>query len=63
MVQQEFQLITQTNELRGLGCSVGQGFHFAPPLGAADVRQLLVAGACTDLGAALAKREAPAEAA
>ncbi len=63
LVAEGMETAAQTNELRRLGCSVGQGFHFAPPLGAADVQQLLVAGACTDLGAALAEREARAEAA
>jgi diguanylate cyclase (GGDEF)-like protein/PAS domain S-box-containing protein len=63
LVAEGMETAAQTSELRRLGCSVGQGFHFAPPLEAGDVHQLLEAGACTDLGAALAKREARPEAA
>ncbi len=63
LVAEGMETAAQTTELRRLGCSVGQGFHFAPPLEAHDVGDLLVAGACTDLGVALGKREPRVEAA
>jgi diguanylate cyclase (GGDEF)-like protein/PAS domain S-box-containing protein len=63
LVAEGMETAAQTTELRRLGCSVGQGFHFAPPLDPADVHELLMAGACTDLGAALAKHEPRVEAA
>ena len=34
----------QANALRRLGCRVGQGFYFAPPLSASEVDELLAAG-------------------
>jgi EAL domain-containing protein (putative c-di-GMP-specific phosphodiesterase class I) len=34
----------QANALRRLGCRVGQGFYFAPPLAVSDVDALLAAG-------------------
>ena len=63
LVAEGMETEAQTTELRRLGCSVGQGFHFAPPLEAHEVGDLLVAGACTDLGVALGKREPRVEAA
>jgi diguanylate cyclase (GGDEF)-like protein/PAS domain S-box-containing protein len=63
LVAEGMETAAQTTELQRLGCSVGQGFHFAPPLEPGEVQQLLAAGACTDLGAALAKHEPSAEAA
>jgi EAL domain-containing protein (putative c-di-GMP-specific phosphodiesterase class I) len=35
----------QAIELTLLGCRAGQGFHFAPPMTAADLDPLIVAGA------------------
>ena len=63
LVAEGMETAAQTTELCRLGCSVGQGFHFAPPLEAATVHELLAAGACTNLGQALARRGMRAEAA
>jgi diguanylate cyclase (GGDEF)-like protein/PAS domain S-box-containing protein len=63
LVAEGMETASQTTELRRLGCSVGQGFHFAPPLEVGDVGALLEAGACSDLRAALASRGSRAEAA
>jgi diguanylate cyclase (GGDEF)-like protein/PAS domain S-box-containing protein len=63
LVAEGMETASQTTELRRLGCSVGQGFHFAPPLEVADVSALLEAGACKDLGVALASRGPRVEAA
>jgi diguanylate cyclase (GGDEF)-like protein/PAS domain S-box-containing protein len=63
LVAEGMETEAQTSELRRLGCSVGQGFHFAPPLEPLEVQRLLVAGACTDLQAAMATSESAAEAA
>jgi diguanylate cyclase (GGDEF)-like protein/PAS domain S-box-containing protein len=63
LVAEGMETAAQTSELRRLGCSVGQGFHFAPPLAAGEVHELLAAGACSNLGDAMAKRDARARAA
>jgi diguanylate cyclase (GGDEF)-like protein/PAS domain S-box-containing protein len=63
LVAEGMETAAQTSELRRLGCSVGQGFHFAPPLAAVDVHELLAAGACSSLDDARAKRSRSAEAA
>jgi diguanylate cyclase (GGDEF)-like protein/PAS domain S-box-containing protein len=58
LVAEGMETAAQTAELCRLGCSVGQGFHFAPPLGADEVGELLSAGACVSLGDALSARAA-----
>jgi diguanylate cyclase (GGDEF)-like protein/PAS domain S-box-containing protein len=63
LVAEGMETAAQTTELRRLGCRIGQGFHFAPPLDAAEVGELLVAGACASLGAAISVRDSKAEAA
>jgi EAL domain-containing protein (putative c-di-GMP-specific phosphodiesterase class I) len=55
LVAEGMETAAQTSELRRLGCSVGQGFHFAPPLAAVDIDELLAAGACSSLDEAQAK--------
>jgi len=55
LVAEGMETAAQTSELRRLGCSVGQGFHFAPPLTAVDITELLAAGACSNLDEAQAK--------
>ncbi len=63
LVAEGMETAAQTTELRRLGCRVGQGFHFSPPLGADEVGELLAAGACESLDAAVSTRDARAEAA
>ena len=63
LVAEGMETAAQTTELRRLGCQVGQGFHFSPPLGADEVGELLAAGACESLDAAVSTRDARAEAA
>ena len=63
LVAEGMETAAETSELRRLGCRAGQGFHFAPPLGAEEVGALLVAGACQSLGEAMTTRDAQAEAA
>ena len=63
LVAEGMETAAETSELRRLGCRAGQGFHFAPPLGAEEVGALLVAGACASLGEAMSTRDAQAEAA
>jgi diguanylate cyclase (GGDEF)-like protein/PAS domain S-box-containing protein len=58
LVAEGMETAAQTAELCRLGCSVGQGFHFAPPLDADEVGELLSAGACVSLGEALSARAA-----
>jgi EAL domain-containing protein (putative c-di-GMP-specific phosphodiesterase class I) len=40
----------QARELRALGSTFGQGFHYSPPLSSADVRQVLRNGAVASAG-------------
>ena len=63
LVAEGMETAAQTTELRRLGCRVGQGFHFSPPLGADEVGELLSAGACESLDAAVSTRDARVEAA
>ena len=63
LVAEGMETAAETSELRRLGCRAGQGFHFAPPLGADEVGALLVAGACASLDEAMSTRGAQAEAA
>ena len=63
LVAEGMETAAETSELRRLGCRAGQGFHFAPPLGAEEVGALLVAGACASLNEAMSTRDAQAEAA
>jgi EAL domain-containing protein (putative c-di-GMP-specific phosphodiesterase class I) len=56
LVAEGMETAAETSELRRLGCDVGQGFHFSPPLGAEELERLLAAGACVDLGEALSTR-------
>ena len=63
LVAEGMETAAETSELRRLGCRAGQGFHFAPPLGAEEVGALLVAGACASLDEAMSIRDAQAEAA
>jgi diguanylate cyclase (GGDEF)-like protein/PAS domain S-box-containing protein len=63
LVAEGMETAAQTSELRRLGCSVGQGFHFAPPLAAVDIHELLAAGACSNLDEAQTKRARRAAAA
>ena len=63
LVAEGMETAAQTSELRRLGCSVGQGFHFAPPLAAVEVHELLAAGACSSLDEARTKRARRAQAA
>ena len=59
LVAEGMETASQTSELRRLGCRVGQGFHFAPPLEPGELGDLLAAGACASLESALAKRSRP----
>jgi diguanylate cyclase (GGDEF)-like protein/PAS domain S-box-containing protein len=59
LVAEGMETAAQTSELRRLGCRVGQGFHFSPPLGADEVQALLAAGACANLGDAISTRARP----
>jgi diguanylate cyclase (GGDEF)-like protein/PAS domain S-box-containing protein len=63
LVAEGMETAAETTELRRLGCRAGQGFHFAPPLAAGEVGELLVAGACASLDEAITARDARAEAA
>jgi diguanylate cyclase (GGDEF)-like protein/PAS domain S-box-containing protein len=63
LVAEGMETAAETSELRRLGCHAGQGFHFAPPLGADEVGELLGAGACASLDEAISVRDARAEAA
>jgi diguanylate cyclase (GGDEF)-like protein/PAS domain S-box-containing protein len=63
LVAEGMETAAETSELRRLGCQAGQGFHFAPPLGADEVGELLGAGACASLDQAISVRDARAEAA
>jgi diguanylate cyclase (GGDEF)-like protein/PAS domain S-box-containing protein len=63
LVAEGMETAAETSELRRLGCLAGQGFHFAPPLGADEVGELLGAGACASLDEAISVRDARAEAA
>jgi diguanylate cyclase (GGDEF)-like protein/PAS domain S-box-containing protein len=63
LVAEGMETAAETSELRRLGCQAGQGFHFAPPLGADEVGELLGAGACASLDEAISVRDARAEAA
>ncbi len=64
LVAEGMETEAQTSELRRLGCRIGQGFHFSPPLGADEIEALLVSGACSGLDAArTARGRADAEAA
>ena len=63
LVAEGMETAAETSELRRLGCLAGQGFHFAPPLGADEVGELLGAGACASLDEAIAARDARVEAA
>ncbi len=63
LVAEGMETAAETSELRRLGCSRGQGFHFAPPLGAEEVDALLAAGACASLDEARTKQARRAEAA
>ncbi|MGH3065638.1 MAG: putative bifunctional diguanylate cyclase/phosphodiesterase [Gaiellaceae bacterium] len=56
LVAEGMETAAQTTELRRLGCRIGQGFHFSPPLGAEEVRELLAAGACASLDEAISTR-------
>ncbi len=63
LVAEGMETAAETTELRRLGCRAGQGFHFAPPLGADEVAELLSAGACVSLDAAMSARDDDAKAA
>jgi diguanylate cyclase (GGDEF)-like protein/PAS domain S-box-containing protein len=63
LVAEGMETEAETTELRRLGCRAGQGFHFAPPLDAQNVGELLGAGACASLDDALSKRDVRPEAA
>jgi diguanylate cyclase (GGDEF)-like protein/PAS domain S-box-containing protein len=62
LVAEGMETPAQTAELRRLGCTVGQGFQFAPPLDARTLRGLLSAGACSSLDDALVDTSRPAAA-
>ena len=62
LVAEGMETLAQTAELRRLGCTIGQGFHFAPPLDPDELRELLSAGACSSLESALADTSRPAAA-
>jgi EAL domain-containing protein (putative c-di-GMP-specific phosphodiesterase class I) len=59
LVAEGMETAAETTELRRLGCHVGQGFHFSPPIGAEELDRLLAAGACASLDDALANRLRP----
>ncbi len=63
LVAEGMETEAETTELRRLGCRAGQGFHFSPPLEPADVADLLNAGACASLDAAVSSRDGRAQAA
>ncbi len=45
VVAEGVETVEQAQALRGLGCEFGQGFHFARPMGTAQIRALLLPNA------------------
>jgi len=49
-VAEGIEAAEQAHALRGLGCEFGQGFHFARPMGTAQIRAFVGASVMAEAG-------------